>query len=67
VIAGFIAAMVGGGAILFLFGFYVHRMAFGIVLYAILAITGAGTFIWAVTTRSDPDKSIAEYRAERPR
>ena len=67
VIAGFAAAMIGGGAIMFLLGFYAHQMALGVVIYVILAIAGAGTFIWAVTTRSDPDKPLTEYLAERQR
>jgi len=67
VIAGFVAAMVGGGAIMFLLFFYAHQIALGVVIYVILVIAGAGTFIWAVATRSDPDKSLTEYLAERQR
>ncbi|TGP53005.1 hypothetical protein EN873_17380 [bacterium M00.F.Ca.ET.230.01.1.1] len=65
VIAGFVAAMLGGGLIMFVLGFYAHQMALGIGLYVILVIAGAGTFIRAVATRSDPDKSLTEYLAER--
>ena len=65
VIAGFIAAMLGGGAIMFLLFFYAHQIALGVVIYVILVIAGAGTFIWAVATKSDPDKSLTEYLAER--
>ena len=64
VIAGFIAAMLGGGAIMFLLFFYAHQVALGVVIYVILVIAGAGTFIWAVATKSDPDKSLTEYLAE---
>ncbi|MBW8909978.1 MAG: hypothetical protein JF620_13350 [Mesorhizobium sp.] len=67
VIAGFVAAMIGGGATMFLLFFYAHQMALGVVIYVILVIGGAGTFIWAVATRSDPDKSLAVYLAERQR
>lgn len=48
-----------------LVGFHANHLALGIALYVILAIAGAGTFIWAVATKSDPGKSIADYRAER--
>lgn len=66
VIAGFVVAMVGGGLLMALLGFY-GKLVLGVVLYAILAAAGAATFIWAVATKSDPDKSMAEYRAERQR
>jgi len=65
VIAGFVLAMLTGGLLMALLGFYANHLALGIALYVILAIAGASTFIWAVATRSDPDKSIADYRAER--
>ncbi len=67
VIAGLIAAMPGGGLIMFLLGFHAHQMALGVVLYVILVVAGAGTFIWAVATKSDPDKSLTEYLPERQR
>ena len=66
-VAGFFAAMIGGGAIMFLLGFYAHRMALGVAVYVILVIAGAGTFIWAVATKSDPEKPLGEYLAERQR
>jgi len=59
--------MLGGGATMFLLGFYARHLALGVAIYAVLVICGAGTFIWAVATRSDPGKSIAEYQAERQR
>ncbi|BAV52438.1 Uncharacterized protein MLTONO_7536 [Mesorhizobium loti] len=65
VIAGFVLAMLCGGLLIALVGFYADHLALGIALYVILAIAGAGTFIWGVATKSDPDKSIADYRAER--
>ena len=65
VVAGFVVAMLSGGLLMALVGFYGNRLVLGIALYVIMAIAGAGTFIWAVATRSDPDKCIADYRAER--
>ena len=65
VIAGFVLAMLCGGLLMALVGFYANHLALGIALYVILAIAGAATFIWAVATKSDPDKSIADHRAER--
>lgn len=68
VIAGFVVAMVAGGLIMLAIGLYSARlMVVGIVIYVCLVVCGAGTFIWAVATKSDPDKSMAEYRAERQR
>lgn len=65
VIAGFVLAMVGGGLSLLLIVLYTKLFPLGIALFAILAIASGGTFIWAAATKSDPDKSIANYRAER--
>ncbi|WP_095081273.1 hypothetical protein [Mesorhizobium sophorae] len=65
VIAGFVVAMVGGGLSMLLIVLYTKTFPLGIALFAILAIAGGGTFIWAVATKSDPDKSISDYRAER--
>ncbi|MCV3209853.1 hypothetical protein OHD62_18595 [Mesorhizobium sp. YC-39] len=67
VIAGFIAALVIGGLIMLLMAVYTTLFPLGIALFVVLAVAGAGTFIWAVATRSDPDKSIADYKAERQR
>ena len=64
VIAGFVLAMLCGGLLMAMVGFYADHLALGIAPYIILAIAGAGTFIWGVATKSDPDKSIADYRAE---
>lgn len=65
VIAGFVVAMVAGGLSMLLIVLYTKTFALGVTLFAILAVAGGGTFIWAVATKSDPDKSIAQYRAER--
>jgi uncharacterized membrane protein YphA (DoxX/SURF4 family) len=64
VIAGFVVAMLCGGLIMLLMGLYTRFFAIGIAIYVILAIGGAGTFLWAVVTKSDPNKSRAEYLAE---
>jgi len=66
VIAGFVGAMVAGGLIMLVLSLY-NLMALGIALFAILAIAGGGTFIWAATTKVDPDKTRADYQAERLR
>ena len=65
VIAGFVATMLSGGLIMLLTGLFTSFFPVGIAIFVILAVGGAGTFLWAVATKSDPDKSIAEYRAER--
>ncbi|UVK44968.1 hypothetical protein BPNPMPFG_000446 [Mesorhizobium sp. AR07] len=65
VIADFVVAMVAGGLSMLLIALYTKAFPLGITLFVILAIAGGGTFIWAVATKSDPDKSIADYRAER--
>ena len=54
VIAGFVLAMLCGGLVMALEGFYTNHLGLGIALYVGLAIAGAGTFIWAVATKSDP-------------
>lgn len=65
VIAGFVAAMLLGGLSMLLIGLYTRFFPLGIAIFVTLAFGGAGTFLWAVVTKSDPDKSIADYRAER--
>ena len=67
VIAGFVAAMVSGGLIMLLTGLYNRFFPLGIAIFVILAIGGAATFLWAVVTKSNPNKSRAEYLAERQR
>jgi hypothetical protein len=64
VIAGFVACMLIGALSMLLIGLYTSVMGLGVAIYVILAIGGAGTFLWATMTKSDPDKSIAEYRAD---
>ncbi len=67
VIAGFVLAMLSGGLIMLLMGLYTRFFALGIAIFVTLAFGGAGTFLWAVVTKSDPNKSRAEYLAERQR
>lgn len=67
VIGGFVLAMLAGGLSMLLIGLYTRFFPIGIGLFIILAAGGAGTFLWAVATKSDPDKSMAEYQAERQR
>ncbi|WP_027051579.1 hypothetical protein [Mesorhizobium erdmanii] len=67
VIAGFVLAMLSGGLIMLLTGLYTRFFPLGMAIFVILAIGGAGTFLWAVVTRSDPNKSRAEYLAEKQR
>ncbi|UVK37282.1 hypothetical protein LHFGNBLO_004293 [Mesorhizobium sp. AR10] len=67
VIAGFVVAMVTGGLIMLFLGLNTNLMALGIVIYVILAICGGGTFLWAAATKVDPDKTRADYQAERLR
>ncbi|WP_095201532.1 hypothetical protein [Mesorhizobium carmichaelinearum] len=65
VIAGFVVAMLSGGLIMLLMGLYTRFFALGIAIFVTLAFGGAGTFLWAVITKSDPNKSRVEYLAER--
>ncbi|WP_192179010.1 hypothetical protein [Mesorhizobium amorphae] len=67
VIAGFVVAMVAGGLMMLLTVLYTKSFPLGIALFAILAIAGGGTFIWAAATKVDPDKTRADYQAERLR
>jgi hypothetical protein len=65
VIAGFVVAMLLGGLSMLLIGLYTRFFPLGIAIFVTLAFGGAGTFLWAVVTKSDPDKCMADYRAER--
>ncbi|QKD04212.1 hypothetical protein [Mesorhizobium loti] len=65
VIAGFVLAMLLGGLSMLLIGLYTRFFPLGIAIFVTLAFGGAGTFLWAVVTKSDPNKSIADYQAER--
>jgi hypothetical protein len=58
----FIGCMFGGGL---LFGFFMAqgRTLPGVVLYALCVLIGAGQFIYFVTTKTDPKRTVADYRA----
>ena len=54
VIAGFVTAMVGGGILFLLIGLLTKLVLLGAAVFAACAIGGAGTFLWAAATKSDP-------------
>lgn len=62
VIFGFVGCMVGGGA---LFGYFMtqDRVLLGVVLYVMLVLIGAGQFIYFAATKTDPTRTVADYRA----
>ena len=64
VIAGFVGSMALGGLLFLLFGLR-DQFFPGIALFVVCAVAGAVTFLWAATTKSDPVKTVADYRAER--
>jgi len=64
VIAVFVGGMVLGGLLFLQFGLR-DQFFPGIVLFVVCAAVGAAAFLWAAATRSDPVKTVAEYRAER--
>lgn len=65
-IAGFIACMLVGGLSMLYFGLQ-DRMLVGAPIFVVLAIAGASLLIWASVARTDPKKSIYDYRKERGR
>jgi hypothetical protein len=67
VIAGFVAAMVVGGASFISIALSTGSFVLGVAVFVILAVCGAGTFLWASVARCDPNKPAAEYLAERRR
>jgi hypothetical protein len=54
--------MVIGGA---LFGFFMTagRVLPGVVLYVLFVLIGAGQFIYFVATKTDPTRTVGDYRA----
>lgn len=62
VIAAFVGCMAGGGA---LFGYFMfqNRVLPGVVLYVLLVLIGAGQFIYFAVTKTDPTRTVADYRA----
>ncbi len=65
-IASFGLAMVGGGALFLFFGLR-DQMIIGIPIFIVCAIAGASFFIWASVAKTDPVKSIYDYRPEMKR
>ena len=61
VIAGFVGSMVVGAG-LFVVGMLINQIALGIGLWVVCVIAGAGTFIWAAATKSDPVRSAYDYQ-----
>ena len=55
VIAGFVGAMVFGGVAFLSIGLTTGNVLLGAAVFAVCAIGGAGTFLWAATTKSDPN------------
>ncbi|HEY4942685.1 MAG TPA: hypothetical protein VII56_14745 [Rhizomicrobium sp.] len=55
VIAGFVLAMLGGATAFLLIGLLTGHVVLGAAVFAVCAIGGAGTFLWAATTKSDPN------------
>ena len=63
-VAGFVGCLVLGGLLMLLFGLQ-DRMIIGVPIFVVFAIAGASLFIWAGVAKTDPVKSIYEYRKER--
>ncbi len=55
VIAGFVAAMVGGAIAFLLIGLLSKLVVLGAAVFAFCAIGGAATFLWAAAAKSDPN------------
>jgi hypothetical protein len=63
-LATFIGCMLFGG-LLFAFFMSQDRVLAGIVLYVMFVVIGAGQFIYFVSTKTDPDRHVGDYRAAR--
>jgi hypothetical protein len=63
-IAAFVGCMLVGGL---LFGLFMaqERVMPGVVLYVLFVLIGAGQFIFFVATKTDPQRTIADYRAQK--
>ena len=55
VIAGFVGAMVFGAIAFLLIGLLAKLVVLGAAVFAVCAIGGGGMFLWAATTKSDPN------------
>lgn len=63
-IAVFIGCLIVGGLAMLFFGLQ-DRMLIGAPIFVVLALAGASFFIWASVAKTDPVKSIYDYRKER--
>jgi hypothetical protein len=63
-IAAFVMCMIGGGLLMIFFGLR-DQMLIGVPAIVVLAAAGASFFIWASVVKTDPVKSITDYRKER--
>jgi len=63
-ISTFVLGMVLGGVLLLVFGLR-DQMQLGIPLFIVCAIAGGSFFLWASVAKTDPTKSIYDYREER--
>jgi hypothetical protein len=63
VIVGFVLSMVLGGVIFLLMALLAHQYVVGIVAFVVFAIVGGGTFVWSAATKSDPQRTVADYQA----
>ena len=55
-----------GGLLFLMFGLR-DQFFPGIVCFVVCAVAGAGTFLWASVAKTDPVKSVADYRKEAAR
>lgn len=67
VVAGFVVAMIAGGIAFVTTVLMTQDFVLGIVLFVVLDLVGAGTFLWAAVTKCDPIRPAADYLAERRR
>jgi hypothetical protein len=67
VIALFVIAIIGGGILWLLLALLFHLFIVGVIIFALCALAGGAFFIWAAATRSDPVRSVADYRREQGR
>ena len=63
VIQGFVLGIVGGALLFLPLAVWAHQVVPGAIVFAICAIAAGATFIWAAMTKSDPVKTVADYRA----
>ena len=62
VIVGFVGGIVLGGLGYVLLSL-AHYYFLAIMWFAVCAFGVGATFIWAAVTKSDPDRTVADYRA----